>query len=146
MGSDERHFNVSVGSDGQNHKTVSTNHNQVEVAVLYKPTVYVDVKQHSTSAKHLAYSATCSLNSRAEQCSQKTESEAWIICRSEEQLSSKMIQPSNHWEPSSTSLLLISPGLCAMLGRRWWWSDALCSQTSVDILGTSCDQCRSMVQ
>ena len=27
MGSDERHFNVSVGSDGQSHKTVSTNHN-----------------------------------------------------------------------------------------------------------------------
>ena len=27
MGSDESPFNVSVGSDGQNHKTVSTNHN-----------------------------------------------------------------------------------------------------------------------
>ena len=27
MGSDEGHFNVSVGSDGQRHKTVSTNHN-----------------------------------------------------------------------------------------------------------------------
>ena len=27
MGSDESHFNVSVGSDGQGHKTVSTNHN-----------------------------------------------------------------------------------------------------------------------
>ena len=27
MGSDERHFNVSVGSDGQSQKTVSTNHN-----------------------------------------------------------------------------------------------------------------------
>ena len=25
-GSDESHFNVSVGSDGQSHKTVSTNH------------------------------------------------------------------------------------------------------------------------
>ena len=24
---DESHFNVSVGSDGQSHKTVSTNHN-----------------------------------------------------------------------------------------------------------------------
>ena len=30
MGSDENHFNVSVGSDGQNHKTVSTNHNLFE--------------------------------------------------------------------------------------------------------------------
>ena len=27
MGSDESHFNVLVGSDGQSHKTVSTNHN-----------------------------------------------------------------------------------------------------------------------
>ena len=27
MGSDESHFNVSVGRDGQSHKTVSTNHN-----------------------------------------------------------------------------------------------------------------------
>ena len=30
MGSDERHFSVSVGSDGQSHKTVSTNHNLFE--------------------------------------------------------------------------------------------------------------------
>ena len=30
MGSDESHFNVSVGSDGQSHKTVSTNHNLFE--------------------------------------------------------------------------------------------------------------------
>ena len=30
MGSDERHFNVSVGSDGQSHKTVFTNHNHFE--------------------------------------------------------------------------------------------------------------------
>ena len=27
MGSDESHFNVSLGSDGQSHKTMSTNHN-----------------------------------------------------------------------------------------------------------------------
>ena len=31
MGSDESHFNVSVGSDGQSHKTVSTNYNLFEV-------------------------------------------------------------------------------------------------------------------
>ena len=30
MCSDESHFNVSVGSDGQGHKTVSTNHNLFE--------------------------------------------------------------------------------------------------------------------
>ena len=30
MGSDESHFNVSVASDGQSHKTVSTNHNLFE--------------------------------------------------------------------------------------------------------------------
>ena len=31
MGSDESHFNVSVGSDGQSHRTVSTNHNLFEI-------------------------------------------------------------------------------------------------------------------
>ena len=30
MGSDESHFNVSVGRDGRSHKTVSTNHNLFE--------------------------------------------------------------------------------------------------------------------
>ena len=30
IGSDESHFNVSVGSDGQSHRTVSTNHNLSE--------------------------------------------------------------------------------------------------------------------
>ena len=30
MGSDESHFNVSVGSDGQSHRTASTNHNLSE--------------------------------------------------------------------------------------------------------------------
>ena len=30
MGSDESHFNVSVGSDGQSHRPVSTNHNLSE--------------------------------------------------------------------------------------------------------------------
>ena len=30
MGSEESHFNVSVGSDGQSHKTVSTTHNLFE--------------------------------------------------------------------------------------------------------------------
>ena len=30
MGSGESHFNVSVGSDGQSHRTMSTNHNLFE--------------------------------------------------------------------------------------------------------------------
>ena len=30
MGSDESHFDVSVGSDRQSHKTMSTNHNRFE--------------------------------------------------------------------------------------------------------------------
>ena len=30
MGSDESHFNFSVGSDGQSHKTESTNHSLFE--------------------------------------------------------------------------------------------------------------------
>ena len=33
MGSDESHFNVSVGSDGQSHRTVTTNHNFSEEKV-----------------------------------------------------------------------------------------------------------------
>ena len=33
IGSDESHFNVSVGSDGRSHKTVSTNHNLFEEKV-----------------------------------------------------------------------------------------------------------------
>ena len=51
MGSDESHFNVSVGSDGQSHKTVSTNHHlfeekgepkqiQTEVPLLTSLTLY----------------------------------------------------------------------------------------------------------
>ena len=30
VGSDESHFNVSIGSDGQSHRTVSTNNNLFE--------------------------------------------------------------------------------------------------------------------
>ena len=30
IGSDENHFNISVGTDGHSHKTVSTNHNLFE--------------------------------------------------------------------------------------------------------------------
>ena len=30
MGSDDSHFNVSVGSDGQSHRTESTNYNRFE--------------------------------------------------------------------------------------------------------------------
>ena len=41
MGSDESHFNVSVGSDGQNHKTVSTNHN---LFLKFNVTVHKDRK------------------------------------------------------------------------------------------------------
>ena len=33
MDSSESHFNVSIGSDGQSHKTVSTNHNLFEEKV-----------------------------------------------------------------------------------------------------------------
>ena len=34
MGSDESHLNVSVGSDGQSRKTVSTNHNLMNTVLL----------------------------------------------------------------------------------------------------------------
>ena len=36
MGSDESHFNVSAGSDGQSHKTASTNHNLSKEAVVFQ--------------------------------------------------------------------------------------------------------------
>ena len=39
MGSDESHFNVSIGSDGQSHKTVSTNHNLFDEKGEPKPAV-----------------------------------------------------------------------------------------------------------
>ena len=38
LGSDESHFNVSVGSDGQSHRTVSTNHNLKLNRELNRPT------------------------------------------------------------------------------------------------------------
>ena len=43
MGSDESHFNVSVGSDGQNHKTVSANHNLFEEKGEPKPRYRTEV-------------------------------------------------------------------------------------------------------
>ena len=30
--------------------------------------------------------------------------------------------------------------------KWWWWSWASCHRMSVDLLGTNCDQCRSIVQ
>ena len=36
MGSDESHFNGSVGSDGQSHRTVSTNHKQYKADKLHQ--------------------------------------------------------------------------------------------------------------
>ena len=45
MGSDESHFNVSVGSDGQSHRTVSTNHNLFEEKGERKTPSYL----HTTS-------------------------------------------------------------------------------------------------
>ena len=38
MGGDESYFDVSVGSDGQSHRTVSTNHNLSEEKV--EPKLY----------------------------------------------------------------------------------------------------------
>ena len=39
VGSDESHFNVSVGSDGQSHRTVSTNHNLLGEPKRYRTEV-----------------------------------------------------------------------------------------------------------
>ena len=38
MGSDESHFNISVGSDGQSHRTVSTNYNHNTTEKYHGPT------------------------------------------------------------------------------------------------------------
>ena len=56
MGSDESHFNVSVGSDAQNHRTVSTNHNlfeekgepkryRTDVPSAYQPNALIPLSQ-----------------------------------------------------------------------------------------------------
>ena len=45
MGSDESHFNVSVGNDGQSHKTVFTNHNLSEEKGEPKR-IRTEVRQH----------------------------------------------------------------------------------------------------
>ena len=49
MGSDETHFNVSVGSDGQSHRTASTNHNLFEEKGAPKryPTEGLPLTNHS---------------------------------------------------------------------------------------------------
>ena len=51
VGSDESHFNVSVGSDGQSHKTVSTDHNF-----------------NSVQARRIKYSTSTGGKNRSEFC------------------------------------------------------------------------------
>jgi len=65
MGSDDSHFNVPVGSDGQSRKTVSTNHNlfeergepkryRTEVLPLTSLTPYRKAKPAHRTAEHSA--------------------------------------------------------------------------------------------
>ena len=57
MGSDVSRFNVSVGSDGQGHKTVSTNHNLFEEkgepkryrTEVLPPVSYTHLRAHETA-------------------------------------------------------------------------------------------------
>ena len=70
MDSDESHFNVSVGSDGQSHRTVSTNHNlfeekgepkryRTEVLPLTSLTPYeTQISGVSFITAHVAYAST----------------------------------------------------------------------------------------
>ena len=53
MGSDESHFNVSVGSDGQNHKTVSTNlnHGSGRYKCSFIPLSTRELNQHMQSQR-----------------------------------------------------------------------------------------------
>ena len=56
MGSDESHFNVSVGSDGQSHKTVSTNDNLSEEKgepKQYRTGVNQNSRKHWTGKQQL---------------------------------------------------------------------------------------------
>ena len=60
MGSDESHFNVSVGSDGQSHETVSTNHNVFEEKVepkRYRTEVLPLTSRLTTRPNWLTYRA-----------------------------------------------------------------------------------------
>ena len=93
MGSDESHFNVSVGRDGQSHKTVSTNYNLSEEKG--------EPKRYRTEVLPLT---------------------------------------------SLTPYRYTKPAHNMMLRHSWVGSVGYCPQMSVDILGTSRDQCRSMVQ
>ena len=56
MGSDESHLNVSVGSDGQSHKTASTNHNLFEeVLPLTSLTPQLPLGQTGSQSMALIY-------------------------------------------------------------------------------------------
>ena len=66
MGSDESHFNVPVGSDGQSHRTVSTNNNLFEEKAeaasnrgpsAYQPNARARTHTH-TQTKHQQQTAT----------------------------------------------------------------------------------------
>ena len=69
LGSDESHFNVSVGSDGQSHKTVSADHNhfeekgepkryRTEVFPLYQPNA-LPLDQTGSLARGLLTNIVC---------------------------------------------------------------------------------------
>ena len=73
MRNDQGHFNVSVGSDGQSHKTVSTNHNlseekgepkryQTEVLPLTSLTPYRYAKSAHLKCDVCAHFYMCSIN------------------------------------------------------------------------------------
>ena len=49
VGSDESQFNVSVGNDGQSHKTVSTNHNLSGGPSTYQPNAFTTKPTRLTS-------------------------------------------------------------------------------------------------
>ena len=41
---------------------------------------------------------------------------------------------------------IVPRNCCPNFTSSWWWSRVSCPRTSVDLLGTNCDQCRSMVE
>ena len=86
MGSDESHFNVSVGSDGQSHRTVSTNHNHFEEKgepkryQAWSNMCHTNTLSHAlfffnTATSHGWFQSHCPLA----QCSQ-TPCRCWCVC------------------------------------------------------------------
>ena len=96
MGSEESHFNVSMGSDGHSHRTVSTNHNlfeekgqpkryRTEVLPLTNLTPYRQARP-----AHTALVDSCAVFKGCPFCKKVPESDARSVCQSTEKKSGNL--------------------------------------------------------